>query len=125
MAEPPPGHGSGSDPLAGSPELFATNLLLTRCIENRMVAAHLRRENGVHVHLEGPEGTLEEETLTEEDSRWSDVRDRFREMTNFDEEQSGELELTTPAAGQVKTVRVSYPDPDTIHVRFDYPETSP
>lgn len=122
MTEPSPGHGSGSDPLTGSPELFATNLLLTRCIENRMKAAHFRRDNGVHVKLEGPDETLEEETLTETDARWSDVRDRFRTMTNFEQEQTGELNLTTPAARQIDTIRISYPDPDTIHVRFHYPD---
>lgn len=120
MSDPSP----GPDPLSGSPELFATNLLISRCIENRMDGVRLRRtEEGVRVYLEHPDRDHDEETLTDDPSRWEDVRDRFRSLTEPRPEGADELCPRTPAAEQVQSIRVEYPDPETIQLRFDYPDT--
>ncbi len=118
MADPPP----GSDPLSGSPELFATNLLITRCIENGMHGVRLRRTGeGVTVRLEHPDREHEEETLTDDPARWEDVRDRFRALTEPRPDGPDELCPRTPAAERVRRITIEYPDEDTVHLRLEYP----
>lgn len=113
------------DPLVGSPELFATNLLLVRAIEQGMTEIQIRN-HGDHVEVQNihPKREYPSETLTEEPDRWEKIRQRFRDMTEFEEnDQEGLLKPSTPAQNQVDRIEASYPEPNRIVLSFVYPNS--
>ncbi|MFB6345056.1 MAG: hypothetical protein ABEK50_04690 [bacterium] len=108
------------DSLAGSPELFATNLLLVRAIENQIDRIEITRSSSeITVQLLKDEHEYEQETLTETTSSWSDIVDRFKEQTTFEDDDSGELKPSIPAAETIRQISVTYED-TKITLTFDY-----
>jgi len=113
------------DPLVGSPELFATNLLLVRAIEQGISEIHIEnRDDQVQVQNIHPNREYPSETLTEEPGQWEKIHRRFREMTDFDKTDShGRLKPNTPAQKQVDRIEARYPEPSRIELSFFYPDS--
>lgn len=112
----PPGDG---DNLVGSPELFATNLLLVRAIEHDMNRVTIRRtDEGIRVQNHHDDQQYDPEILTEDLSKWTEIRDRFEAMTEFDDDRSGTLKPSTPAVDNIDHIGVEYPDEETIEIYF-------
>lgn len=107
------------DPLAGSPEQFATNLLIVNAIEQGLNAIELERTNTeVIVKLYNDERQYEAETLTEYPERWSDIRDKFREKTEFsNNEQSGIFKPSIPATNSVDEIPIEFKN-NAIEITF-------
>lgn len=106
-----------SDDLTGSPELFATNLLLVRAIDNSVESVTMTKETDrIAVQLFAEDRDYEPETLTEDTDQWSTIKSRFQAMTNFDEndENEGTLEPNLPKSGKVSSIRVSYGDGNLV-----------
>lgn len=114
----------GGDDLTGSPELFATNLLVVRAIEHDMNAVTLRKGDGeITVKNQHDDREYEKETLTEDVTMWTDIKERFQSMTEFGEDQtSGTLSAKTPATERVESIAIAYPDEETIKLTFHYPD---
>jgi len=116
--------GMSGDELTGSPELFASNLLVVRAIEHEMNSVVIRRtDEKVLVQNIHDERNYEEETLTEQLEKWSEIQERFQSMTTFSDDNSntGELTPNTPATRSVDRIEISYPDDSTIKLTFHYP----
>jgi hypothetical protein len=113
---------NGGDDLTGSPELFASNLLIVRAIEHGMTGVTIRRENdGIIVQNEHPDREYDKETLTEDTGIWSDIVERFRSMTVEREDASTDrLKPKTPATEQVESIEIRYPDEETIELTFQH-----
>lgn len=113
------------DPLVGSPELFATNLLLVRAIEQGMSEIHIENhEDHVQVQNIHPDRQYPSETLTEKAGQWEKIHKRFQNMTEFDDNDSqGRLKPNTPAQKQVNRIIARYPEPDRIELCFFYPDS--
>lgn len=118
----PQWEGRTPDELTGSPELFATNLLLVRAIDNqinRIIIEKLSAE--IIVQLHHPDKDYEEETLTEDTSTWSDIRERFKDITEFDDsaKNKGILKPKIPASKTLDRLEVQY-DTDTIDINLHF-----
>jgi len=88
-----------------------------------MEGVRLRKtDGGVRVRLQRSSREYEEETLTDDPSRWEPVRQRFREHTVSRSDGPDELRVSTPAARSLESIRVEYPDEETVQLTFDYPE---
>lgn len=109
------------DDLTGSPELFATNLLLVRAMDNRLSRIEVNRhEDRVGVQLFSSERDYEEETLTEQLDTWPKIVDRFEEITDFEEPgETGRLNPTIPVDDAVTAMKVRY-DEGQITLSFTY-----
>lgn len=110
--------GTTGDSLTGKPELFATNLLLKRALDQRVHSITFRHEgNRVEVQLEHPEEDLEAETLSEEPETWDRVIDRLRDHT-----ESGEFQPQFPGPDELDSIQFEMPDDDTAILRVQYQE---
>lgn len=110
------------DSLAGSPELFATNLLLVRAIDNEIERITIDRapdEITVQLIKEGQD--YDPETLTERTDKWDDIVERFREHTVSGEADAWGtvLEPNIPAADTVEEIRIQFEE-DCIELRFNH-----
>ncbi len=111
------------DELAGTPELFASNLVIVEAIEKNLRGLELIREpEGVTVIMHYPSGKEVEETLTENPENWERVTERFRSITEFDSDRKGELKPQTPARDKLDAITIEYHEDDTISIRFRYPD---
>lgn len=109
------------DDLTGSPELFATNLLLVRAMDNRLNRIEVNRhDDRVGVQLFSSDRDYEEETLTENLDAWAKIVDRFEGITDFEEPgETGRLIPTIPVDDAVEEMKVNYDD-GLIAVTFEY-----
>lgn len=110
------------DDLTGSPELFASNLLIVRAIEHGMDQVTIQLEDGaVAVQNHHPEQDYDKEILTENTEIWADIRERFQDMTEFEERNDrGLLSSNIPATGRTEKITVAYPNEQTIEISFHY-----
>lgn len=111
------------DSLAGSPELFATNLLLVRAIENEIERITIDRSSSeITVQLMKADQDYEPETLTEQTEKWGDIVERFRghTLSGASEEGWGSvLEPNIPAANSVDELRIQFGN-DRIELRLTH-----
>lgn len=111
------------DSLAGSPELFATNLLLVRAIENEIDRITIERTSSeITVQLIKEDTDYDPETLTERTDKWNDIVERFRDHTRPDETDGGwgiVLEPNIPAADSVEDFRIEI-DENRIEIRLTH-----
>lgn len=109
------------DDLTGSAELFATNLLLVRAMDNRLDKIEVtRHEDRIGVQLYSSDRDYEEETLTENLDTWPKIVDRFEELTDFEEPgETGRLNPTIPVDDAVDEMRIDY-DEEQLTVTFEY-----
>lgn len=111
------------DELAGSPELFASNLVIVEAIEKNLRGLELiRGTDAVTVIMHYPSGKDVEETLTEDPGRWEQVTERFRSMTEFETERKGVLKPQTPVREKLEAISIEFHDDETISIRFRYPD---
>lgn len=100
------------DDLTGSPELFATNLLIARGIENDLDIIRIEKKSAeISVTLESDQDHFDPETLTEDTTSWSDIQERFKSMTSFDDSSdasSGTLEPKTPLSERIKSIKINF-----------------
>ncbi len=111
-----------TDELAGSPELFATNLLMVRALENSLKRIEIRnQDNEITVQLFADDNDYERETLTEDTGKWTDILDRFREITDFydDGTDHGELQPNLPNTYSYETIEATYED-SKLTITFQY-----
>ncbi|MFB6344301.1 MAG: hypothetical protein ABEK50_00810 [bacterium] len=110
------------DPLVGSPELFVSNLVLVRAIENGLTKIEItREEDGITVQNEKDGEGYDRETLTDDPNKWKDIVERFKSMTESGDEGEKYLKPKTPATGKVDTIRIEYSDSETIVLTLTYP----
>lgn len=111
------------DSLAGSPELFATNLLLVRAIDNRIERITMERTgDAILVQLFEAEREHEPETLTEDTGKWDSIVERFEDYTRPEKEASGEgtvLEPNIPSAENVDEIRIQFTS-NQLEITFDH-----
>lgn len=111
------------DSLAGSPELFATNLLLVRAIDNEIDRILIERSPGeITVQLVDESRDYDPETLTEDLDHWDAIVERFQDYTRPDKDASGEgtiLEPNIPAADNVEEIRIKMSD-NQLDIVFDH-----
>lgn len=111
------------DELTGSPELFATNLLLVRAIENSIDSIEIKKEpDAVTVQLISSETDYDRETLTEKMNIWSKIKDRFKSITEFESDSSkkGTLEPNIPIDEQeLESMKITYHD-ESIVIDLNY-----
>lgn len=92
------------DPLTGKPELFATNLLLKRALEQGVERIVFRREgNRVIVRLHHPDREYEPETLSEQPDTWDRLTER---LTGLIDEESGEFQPGFPPPESVRSIEL-------------------
>lgn len=112
------------DELAGTPELFATNLVLVEAIKNKLQRLIIKRHpDRVTVTLVNRSGETRQETLTESPDRWSKIRERFQSMTESHENKPSLLRTNIPAADAITEMRIQYPGPDEILIEPIYPDS--
>lgn len=114
------------DDLAGSPELFTTNLLLMRAIENATDAVEIKNQSDqITVQFHDTERDSQPETLTEASSAWKNIRKRLEHFTEWDsvDSQTGQLKPNIPTADTVTSMDVAFTD-DTIQINFNYSDES-
>ena len=108
------------DDLTGSPELFATNLLLVRAMDQELDRIEIaRHDDSIGVTLVASDRDYEEETLTEETDNWSKIVERFQTMTEFETDEYGSLQPSIPVQDPVDEMEIHYED-DQITVSFHY-----
>lgn len=108
------------DDLTGSPELFASNLLLVRAMDQQLDKIEIaRHEDSIGVTLFSSERNYDEETLTERTEKWTSIVDRFQSMTNFENETDGILEPSIPVRDPVDEITVRYEN-GQITISFGY-----
>ncbi len=109
-----------ADNLTGSPELFASNLLLVRAMDQQLNKIEIRRHNdAIGVLLYSSDREYDEETLTEQTEKWSPIVERFESLTNFNNDREGILEPSIPVQDPVEKMTIRY-DQNEIIISFHY-----
>jgi len=118
--ENPQWQNRSTDDLTGSPELFASNLLLVRAMDQQLDKINItRHDDAIGVTMYSSDREYDEETLTERTEKWTQIVDRFESMTDFEDDRKGILDPSIPVHDPVKEMTVRYED-NQITISFRY-----